>query len=145
MFSAQPGQCSDLAALSGPWLLLLLLDDQKILVFACTGHPGFHRFCSLGSLQFSWSTPRVVAKISSCRVSAISRRGTEQQGSSFGSIFLLFPMKVAGAHANSSQGKSLALGSWWQPWHTHAPTIQPCIRLPMHQSTKSLYKKLHHV
>ena len=66
----------------------------------------------MGSLQFSWSTPRAVTKISSCRVSAISRRGTEQQGSSSDLIFLLFPMKVAGAHSYSSQGKSLALGSY---------------------------------
>ena len=39
---------------------------------------------------------RAVTKISSCRVYAISRRGIEQLGSSSGSIFLLFPMKVAG-------------------------------------------------
>ena len=51
---------------------------------------------------------RVVAKISGCRVNAISRRGIEQLGSSFGSIFLLFPRRVAGAHAHtcSSQGNT---------------------------------------
>ena len=38
----------------------------------------------------------------------INRRGIVQQRSSFGSIFLLFPMKVAMAHASSSQGKSRA-------------------------------------
>ena len=35
-----------------------------------------------------------------------SRKGNCTVGSSFGSIFLLFSMKVAGAHAHSSQGKS---------------------------------------
>ena len=39
---------------------------------------------------------RAVANISSCWVYAISRRGILQLGSSFGSIFILFPMKVAG-------------------------------------------------
>ena len=38
---------------------------------------------------------RVVTKILSCCVYAICRRGSEQQGSSFGSIFLLLPLKVA--------------------------------------------------
>ena len=32
--------------------------------------------------------------------------GTEQPGSSFGLIFLLFPKKIARGHAHSSQGKS---------------------------------------
>ena len=32
--------------------------------------------------------------------------GTEQPGSSFGVIFLLFPKKIAGVHAHSSRGKS---------------------------------------
>ena len=43
---------------------------------------------------------KAVAKISSCQVYVISRRGIVQLGSSFGStcIFLLFPMRVAGAH-----------------------------------------------
>ena len=35
-----------------------------------------------------------------------SRWGTEQPGSSFGLIFLLFPKKIAGGHAHSSRGKS---------------------------------------
>ena len=39
---------------------------------------------------------RAVANISSCWVYAISRRGIFQLGSSFGSIFVLFPVKVAG-------------------------------------------------
>jgi len=40
---------------------------------------------------------RAVANISSCWVYAISRRGIFQLGfSSFGPIFVLFPMKVAG-------------------------------------------------
>ena len=41
--------------------------------------------------------PRVVSKISSCRVNTTSRQGIKQQGISFGSIFLLFSNK-------SSQG-----------------------------------------
>ena len=51
---------------------------------------------------------RAVTKISSCWVYAISRKGIVQLGSLFGSIFLLFPMKVAVDHAHSSWGKSLA-------------------------------------
>ena len=53
---------------------------------------------------------RVVAKIPSCRVNAISRRGNVQLGSSLGSSILLFPIRVAGAHAYtcSIRGKSLA-------------------------------------
>ena len=39
---------------------------------------------------------RAVANISICWVYAISRRGIFQLGSSFGSIFVLFPVKVAG-------------------------------------------------
>ena len=39
---------------------------------------------------------RAIANFSSCRVNAISRRGIVQPGSSSGSIFLLFSMKVAG-------------------------------------------------
>ena len=50
---------------------------------------------------------RAVVKISSCPVYVISRRGIVQLGSSFGSIFLLFPMRVVGAHAHSRRGKSL--------------------------------------
>ena len=42
----------------------------------------------------------------------ISRRRFVQQGSSFGCIFVLFLMKVAKAHALSSQGKSLFPGSF---------------------------------
>ena len=41
----------------------------------------------------------VVAKLPSCLVNAISRRRIVQLGSSFGSIILLFPIRVAGAHA----------------------------------------------
>ena len=53
---------------------------------------------------------RVVAKIPSCRVNAISRRGNVQLGSSLGSSILLFPIRVAGVHAYtcSIRGKSLA-------------------------------------
>ena len=48
---------------------------------------------------------RVVAKISSLRVYAISRKRNVQLGSSLGSIFLLFRIKVAGPHAHSYHGK----------------------------------------
>ena len=54
---------------------------------------------------------RTVAKISSCWVYVISRRRIVQIGSSFGSIFLLFPMKVATSHTHSGRGKSTAPGS----------------------------------
>ena len=40
--------------------------------------------------------PRAVTNISSCQVYVISRRGIVQLGSSFGSIFLLFPLKKPG-------------------------------------------------
>ena len=55
---------------------------------------------------------RVVAKISSSRVYAISRKRIVQLGSSLGSIFLLFRIEVAGAHSHSILGKSPAPGSW---------------------------------
>ena len=42
-------------------------------------------------------------KISSCRVNTTSRRGIKQLQISFGSIFLLFPVKAAGSHVHSSQ------------------------------------------
>ena len=60
---------------------------------------------------------RTVTKISSCRVYAVSRWGTEQPGSSFGLILLLFLTKIEGGHAHrvSSQGKSPAPKPQWQP------------------------------
>ena len=48
-----------------------------------------------------------MAKTSSCRIYANSRREILQLGSFLGSVFLLFPMKVAGAHAHSNREKSL--------------------------------------
>ena len=51
---------------------------------------------------------RAVTNTSSGRVYVISSRGIVQPGSNFGCIFLLFPKRVAGAHAHSSQGKSPA-------------------------------------
>ena len=86
----------------------------------------FKYFCKLCTYIFflSWITLfvinkkiiiiifiRAVAKTSSCRVYAISRREIVQLGISLGSVFLLFPMKVAGAHAHSNWGKSPAPGS----------------------------------
>ena len=56
-----------------------------------------------------------VVNISSCWVYVISRRGIVQQRSTFGSIFLLFPIKVARAHAHSSHGKSPVPSSRWHP------------------------------
>lgn len=56
-----------------------------------------HQVCASASVWLS----RAVAKISSCQVYVISRLG-----SSFGSIFLLFPMKVAEGHVHSCRGKS---------------------------------------
>ena len=56
--------------------------------------------------------PGCDSKILSCRIYAIiSRRGIIQQGSTFGHIFLLLPIRVARARAHSSQGKSPARGS----------------------------------
>ena len=46
---------------------------------------------------------RDVIKISSCRVNTTSRRGIKQLQISFGSIFLLFPVKAGGSHVHSSQ------------------------------------------
>ena len=51
------------------------------------------------------------SKILSCRIYAISRRGIIKQGSTFGPIFLLLPIRVARAHTHSSQGKSPARSS----------------------------------
>lgn len=50
----------------------------------------------------------VTKKMLSCRVYAISGRGIVQQGSSFGSTFFLFTLRVARAHTHGSQGKSPA-------------------------------------
>ena len=55
---------------------------------------------------------RAVDKTSSCWVYANTRRGLVQLGSSLGSVFLLFSIKVAGAHAHSNRGKSPAPGSY---------------------------------
>ena len=51
---------------------------------------------------------RAVTNTSSWRVYVISSRGFVQPGSNFGSIFLLFLIRVAEAHAHSNQGKSPA-------------------------------------
>ena len=45
---------------------------------------------------------RAVANISSCRVYVISTRGIVQQGRTFGSIFFLLPIRVAGVHSHLS-------------------------------------------
>ena len=39
------------------------------------------------------------------------RKGIVQLATSLGYVFLLFPMKVAGAHAHGNQGKYLVPGS----------------------------------
>ena len=42
-------------------------------------------------------------------ISTVCRWGTEQPQSSFGVIFISFPMKIAGSHPHGSQGKSCIL------------------------------------
>ena len=57
-----------------------------------------------------------MANISSCWVNAISRRGIVLSCvgiSSFGSVFFLFPIREARAHAHSTQVKSPALPPPW--------------------------------
>ena len=54
---------------------------------------------------------QAVAKTLSCGVYANIRRGIVQLATSLGYVFLLFPMKVAGAHAHGNQGKYLVPGS----------------------------------
>ena len=67
-------------------------------------------------------TCRAVAKIWSCWVYVISKRGIVQLGNSFGStycILLLFPRREVGAHAHSCRGKSLVPVSLWQSWQQY--------------------------
>lgn len=67
-----------------------------------------------------------VAKIPSCWVYAISGRGIVQQGSSFGSIFLLLSMNVAGVHPHIVAGEN--------PWHpalSDSPVVSRAIGLFM--------------
>ena len=54
-------------------------------------------------------------KIASCRVYAISRRGIEQQGSSFGFILVLIPRKISGDILIVAGGNPLAPVPQWQP------------------------------
>ena len=51
---------------------------------------------------------RDVTKISNCRVNTTNGRGIKQLRISFGSIFLLFYMKVAGSHVHGSWVKTPA-------------------------------------
>ena len=53
----------------------------------------------------------IVTKFSSCWVNTTSRWGIKWLGISFGPVFLLFPIEVAGGHSLSSRGKSAAPGS----------------------------------
>ena len=62
-------------------------------------------------LHFNNSIIITIQSVSNCWVNTTSRWGIRQLGISFGSIFLLFPMKVTLGHVRSSQGKSLAPGS----------------------------------
>ena len=57
---------------------------------------------------------RAVTKISSCLVYAIRQWGIEQLGHSFGSIFFLFPMKVARGHAYSRDLTKLRQRRQWE-------------------------------
>ena len=69
MLSPQQGLCS--SSTRWPLVLSFALGWLGNLSFCMYwGHPGFHRFCSMGSLQFSQSKPRAVTKISSFQVSA---------------------------------------------------------------------------
>ena len=54
-----------------------------------------------------WAVHRAVTKICSCEVFAVSRLETEQPGSSFDLIFLMFPTKIARGHAHGNWRKSL--------------------------------------
>ena len=69
-----------------------------------------------------WAVHRAVTKISSCEVFAVSRWETEQSGSSFDLIFLLFPTKIARGHAHSNQVKSLPLPPP-PPAHSDSPVL----------------------
>ena len=69
---------------------------------------------------------RAVAKISSCWVYAVSRREIAQLGSPFGSIFLLFPVRVAkSSHSHSSRGKSGPLALSYSPEKSVQSLIKP--------------------
>ena len=84
-------------------LLLLGLKENRSL------YRGLHYIKVL--LFCNDSYLRAVAKISSCWVNAVSRRGIVLSCvgiSSFGSVFFLFPIKEARAHTHSTQVKSPA-------------------------------------
>ena len=71
----------------------------------------FKFFILFSKGNFTLMMGRVVTKILSCRVNTTSRRGIKWLGLCFGSIFLHFPIKVAGGHSLSSRGKYPAPGS----------------------------------
>ena len=48
----------------------------------------------------------MMASLRILQFSTVCRWGTEQPQSSFGLIFILFPMKIAGGHHHGGQGKS---------------------------------------
>ena len=59
-----------------------------------------------GIIQLKRIPHSVVTKISSCLVYVISWQGIWKEQSISGSIFFLFPMKVAGGHAFSNLRKT---------------------------------------
>ena len=74
----------------------------KILVLKSSSEQIFSRKLPLGA-------PDMLPMMASLRIlqfSTVCRWGTEQPQSSFGLIFILFPMKIAGGHHHGSQGKS---------------------------------------
>ena len=76
--------------------------QKNISCALCTPQISFLNALSCVCLN---SRYRAVAKTSSCRVYANSRRGIVELGTSLVSVFLLFPMKVAGSHAHGNRGK----------------------------------------
>ena len=90
------------------YILLLLGLKENRLLYQGLRHIKVLLFCNDSYL-------RAVAKISSCWVNAVSRRGIVLSCvgiSSFGSVFVLFPIREAGAHTHSTQVKSPAPSSW---------------------------------
>ena len=91
------------------------------------------------TLVSTQALPRAVTKISSCQVNTTSRLGRESNGWGFLLVlfFFYFPMKVAGGHVQSSQGKSLAPRSYWQPC---IPSLLTCRWTFGHQKSSSVFR-----
>ena len=61
---------------------------------------------NLGTEMVSCHMLPMMASLRILQFSTVCRWGTEQPQSSFGLIFILFSMKIAGGHHHGSQGKS---------------------------------------